>query len=196
MCELEDHQFLTPNLEFRYLGVFLNLGLIQGDQKLKIRKLVLCEDCQFLLDEIRKWVSENTDVFYTLDRAIEKRDLNAFIHDLWPNLFDTIVVRETALNEGRLFALLICLTRAGMIWRVKGIDLTEISRVHHELQVWLKIRLPNYDWQHFSDFVTQISNTKQRSLADYANYLLFLFNLGVILFKFLSWNPLGGRYHL
>jgi len=150
MCERETSRLLRLDEECRHVAVFLNLGLMHPIPK-------LCPDCQTLVEEMRKWVFENTDLFYTLDREIENRLPQRFVHDLWPVLFNTVVQDE--LNEGRLFALFTCLTRAGMIWRAKRTSVREISEIQRELQDWLKARLPTYDWKLFSHFIRQMRAT-------------------------------------
>jgi len=186
MCEREVGRLLRLDAECRQVAVFLNLGLIQGDWKMGHPKRELCSDCQTLVEEMRRWVFENTDVFYALDTEIEKRRPRIFFYELWPTLFNTIVQDEASLNEGRLFALFICLTRAGMIWREKGVGLNEISVIQRELQGWLRRRLPNYDWKIFSCFVRQMRAEKRTTILGYASYLL----LSIVL---VAWKLLGER---
>ena len=185
MCEREiDPRLLSLNSQCRYLGVFLNLGLIQGERKMGEQAHSLCDGCRSLLDEIKMWVFENTDIFYTLDREIEKRETEEFARELWPSLFKSIMKDGSTLNEGRLFALLMCLTRAGMIWKVKGFELSRIQRVYAELQHFLKTHLPNYNWILFSRFVQRMQTVKN---------IGYLEALGKILRRLLAWKLLGER---
>lgn len=153
MCEREVGSLLSPNSQCRYVLVFLNLGLIQGGGNQAAR---LCEECQSLLDEMKRWVFQNTGIFHTLDREIEKREPEEFARELWPDLFAIIIKDQSSFNEGRLFAFLTCLTRAGMIWKVRGEDQKRIVRAHEELDHFLRTRLPNYDWTLFSRFLLRM----------------------------------------
>lgn len=167
-----------------HVGVFINLGLLRGERGTGRSNLDLCVHCRYLLDEMGRWVFENTDVFHVLDREIEKRDLAAFVQELWPNLFYTIVEDEKSLNEGRLFALLTCLTRAGKIWKERAADPKEISNAHRDLERWLKIRLPSYDWGLFHRFLSRMQASEAKSWRE---YLMTFLNLGIILaFKLLG----------
>lgn len=141
----------------------------------------LCVHCRYLLEEMRRWVFENTDVFHVLDREIEKIDLTTFVQELWPNLFNTIVEDEKSLNEGRLFVLLTCLTRAGMIWKERAADPKEISNARRDLERWLKIRLPSYDWGLFSLFLSRMQTSVGKSWREYTTYLLTFVNFGIVL---------------
>lgn len=154
MCDKETGELLKVEPECRYVGLFLNLGLIQGGWDMDEPRIELCSECVPLLEEIKEWVFENPDVFSSLDEEIASANPKKFLTELWPIFFEEIIQDEV--SEGRLFALLVCLTRAGMIWKQKKVELEEISYIQGELQQWVKQRLPRYDWRLFSQFLDRI----------------------------------------
>lgn len=173
MCEKELSHPFGLDIEIPHVSIFLNLGIIQADSQRAKQKYQLCSDCQTLLDQMTKIVSQNANVFYFLDGEIKKVKPKDFTNKLWPKLFDVII--EDSVNEGRLFMLLMCLTRAGLIWKLNELDINHVSQLQNDLQLTLQNRLPNYDWKKFSLFLSAMK-TRNRFVDHFCYIIINLAN--------------------